>query len=276
MWDKDYYKILGVDRNASEEEIKRAYRELAHKYHPDKQDGDEKKFKEINEAYEVLSNKQKREFYDKYGKIEQLIGGHSKQKDFKLVTIVGGLVGILIQPMIQNLVANPSFYLRIGAFVFFLVLAPFALMVAYFLSKIIPVVYQFAKFAAVGTLNSFIDFGVLNLLIFLTNIASGIGFSIFKAISFLVATTNSYFWNKYWTFESGGSPQVKEAAKFYTIAIIGGFLNISVASFIVNGIARPEFISINLWANIGALGGILGAFIWNFLGYKFLVFKKQN
>ncbi len=198
------------------------------------------------------------------------------KKDLKLVTIIGGAVGILIQPMIQNLVANPSIYLRIGSFIFFLFLAPFALLVAYLLGKIIPVIYQFAKFAAVGTLNSFIDFGVLNLLIFLTNIASGIWFSVFKTISFLTATTNSYFWNKYWTFESGGSPQVKEAAKFYTIAIIGGILNVSIASLVVNGISRPEFISVNLWANIGALCGILSAFIWNFLGYKFLVFKKKD
>lgn len=64
---KDYYKILGVDRNASEEEIKKAYRQLAHKYHPDKAGGDEKKFKEINEAYQVLSNKEKREQYDRFG-----------------------------------------------------------------------------------------------------------------------------------------------------------------------------------------------------------------
>jgi len=63
---KDYYKILGVPRNASPEEIKRAYRKLAHKYHPDK-GGDEKKFKEIAEAYQVLSNKEKRAQYDRFG-----------------------------------------------------------------------------------------------------------------------------------------------------------------------------------------------------------------
>ena len=63
---KDYYKILGVKRDASEEEIKRAYYKLAHKYHPDK-GGDEKKFKEINEAYQVLSDKRKRAQYDQFG-----------------------------------------------------------------------------------------------------------------------------------------------------------------------------------------------------------------
>ncbi len=64
----DYYKVLGVDRGASEEDIKKAFRRLAHKYHPDK-GGDEKKFKEINEAYQILSDKQKRAQYDRFGQV---------------------------------------------------------------------------------------------------------------------------------------------------------------------------------------------------------------
>lgn len=67
---KDYYKILGVDRTASEDEIKRAYRKLALQYHPDRNPGDKKaedKFKEINEAYQVLSDAEKRKRYDQLG-----------------------------------------------------------------------------------------------------------------------------------------------------------------------------------------------------------------
>jgi len=70
MAGKDYYKILGVNRDASEKEIKQAYRKLARKYHPDVNPGDksaEAKFKEINGAYEVLSDKDKRKKYDLYG-----------------------------------------------------------------------------------------------------------------------------------------------------------------------------------------------------------------
>lgn len=62
----DYYKILGVPRTASADEIKKAFRKLARKHHPDA-GGDEAKFKELNEAYEVLSDAKKREFYDQYG-----------------------------------------------------------------------------------------------------------------------------------------------------------------------------------------------------------------
>lgn len=64
---KDYYAILGVTKSASEDEIKKAFRKLAHQYHPDKQSGDEKKFKEVNEAYQVLSDTAKRQKYDQFG-----------------------------------------------------------------------------------------------------------------------------------------------------------------------------------------------------------------
>ncbi|MEK7138036.1 MAG: DnaJ domain-containing protein, partial [Patescibacteria group bacterium] len=67
---KDYYKILGVQKGATEEEIKKAYRKLAHEHHPDKKHGNEAKFKEINEAYQTLSDKTKRANYDRYGTAE--------------------------------------------------------------------------------------------------------------------------------------------------------------------------------------------------------------
>ncbi len=73
MADKDYYQILGVSRDASQEDIKKAFRKLAIKYHPDKNKGNkeaEERFKEINEAYAVLSDKEKRQQYDSFGSTE--------------------------------------------------------------------------------------------------------------------------------------------------------------------------------------------------------------
>ena len=64
---KDYYKILGVDKKASKDEIKKAFYKLAHQHHPDKNGGDDKKFKEVNEAYQVLSDDKKRSHYDQFG-----------------------------------------------------------------------------------------------------------------------------------------------------------------------------------------------------------------
>ena len=83
---KDYYEILGVSKNASDDEIKKAYRRLAHKYHPDKAGGEEAKFKEINEAYQVLSDKQKRSHYDQFGTTfeqAQQAGGFRGFNDFR-------------------------------------------------------------------------------------------------------------------------------------------------------------------------------------------------
>ena len=81
MAGKDYYEVLGVSKDASQAEIKKAYRQLSKKYHPDinKAPGAEEKFKEVTEAYEVLSDEQKRANYDQYGSADgpQGFGGGS-------------------------------------------------------------------------------------------------------------------------------------------------------------------------------------------------------
>lgn len=67
MAKRDYYEVLGVNKSASEDEVKKAFRKAAIKHHPDKEGGDEEKFKEANEAYEVLSNPEKKQRYDQFG-----------------------------------------------------------------------------------------------------------------------------------------------------------------------------------------------------------------
>ena len=77
---KDYYKVLGLDKGASPEEVKKAFRKLAIKYHPDKNKGNkaaEDKFKEINEAYQVLSDPQKKAQYDQFGTTDFGAGGYN-------------------------------------------------------------------------------------------------------------------------------------------------------------------------------------------------------
>ena len=77
---KDYYNVLGVNKGASKEEIKKAFYKMAHQYHPDKKGGNEQKFKEVNEAYQVLSDDDKRSKYDQYGAgFENMQGGFGGQ-----------------------------------------------------------------------------------------------------------------------------------------------------------------------------------------------------
>ncbi|HSR88863.1 MAG TPA: molecular chaperone DnaJ [Candidatus Udaeobacter sp.] len=74
---KDYYKILGVDKNASVDDIKKAFKKAAMQHHPDRPGGDEAKFKEVNEAYQVLNDKEKRQRYDQFGSDFEQQGGFS-------------------------------------------------------------------------------------------------------------------------------------------------------------------------------------------------------
>lgn len=134
---------------------------------------------------------------------------------------------------------------------------------------------QFGKFIAVGQSNAAIDIGLLNLLILLTNIDSGIYFSIFKGTSFIFAAVNSFLWNKFWSFESKEKHGMgKQFVKFLAVAVVGLIINVSVASFVVNYVGPQWGISTRLWANVGVLSSAVFNIIWDFYGYKVLVFKK--
>ena len=98
----DYYEILGVSKNAPKEEIKKAYHNLAHKHHPDKTKGDDKKFKEINEAYQVLSDDKKRAEYDAYGRTFSSQGGPASGWDFDFSAQGGPAWGWDINDIFEN------------------------------------------------------------------------------------------------------------------------------------------------------------------------------
>ena len=141
------------------------------------------------------------------------------------------------------------------------------------------VLFQAAKFLLVGVLNTLVDLGILNLLIAASGITAGIGFSIFKGFSFLIAVGNSYLWNKYWTFGEKKSKQDfiaqgKEFTQFLIVSGIGFFLNVGTASAVVNFISPQFGLSARAWPTVGALAGTLVVMTWNFLGYKFVVFKR--
>lgn len=192
-------------------------------------------------------------------------------RDYTFTAIAGILTGLLIIPVISNLGYGFSYSIIILPGVV-LLLFGVGMIVAKFIGRSTLWFFQFAKFAATGFLNAAIDFGILNFLIFTTGTSSGIGFSTFKAGSFIVASTNGFFWNRYWVFGSKNR-LAKEYLQFIMISLVGISLNVGSASIVVNGITVQFGLSPQLWANIGAVAGAAISLVWNFLGYKFIVFK---
>jgi putative flippase GtrA len=143
------------------------------------------------------------------------------------------------------------------------------------LLKRYPVVQQFTKFVVIGVINTGVDFLVLNLEMMLTGISKGPYMLVQNAISFSIATINSYFFNKYWTFQDSSKKDAgKKFSQFLAVSVVGVAIN-SLVVFAITTYIPPMFgISSVLWANLAKLAATGISLIWNFAGYKFWVFKK--
>lgn len=205
-----------------------------------------------------------------------------KKKDLFLGLLLGFLIGILAIAVFKNLEAEltekfPWFSLKyVYPFpVVIPILVIIGLFIAQLIAKKIKIVWQLAKFVVIGALNTFIDLGILGFLMWTTGIEKGGLYGLFKFISFSCAATNSYFWNKFWTFEKGTQLKGKEFAGFYFVSGIGALINVGVAVFLVNVVGPQFHIAPLIWAGgVAPIIGVLCGFIWNFLAYKFFIFKK--
>ncbi len=137
------------------------------------------------------------------------------------------------------------------------------------------IVGQLVKFGFVGFLNTAVDFGVLNVLTRLFGIYAGGGVFFLNLVSFSAAVTNSYFWNKYWTFKAGKEGQsAVQFAEFLIVSIIGALINSGILFILTTYISSPAGLSPTLWLNVAKLSATAVSMAWNFVGYKFIVFKK--
>lgn len=199
----------------------------------------------------------------------------------------GLFIGLLFLPILYA--AKPALYEKFSLFIipFFIIATPFGLAIAHMISRKIAVVWQIGKFGVTGVLNFCVDLGILSLLTFLVAkyfqigardvVFSGIAFltfySIYKSFSFIMANINSYFWNKYWTFHKEGDKK-NEFFQFFIVSLIGFFVNVFFASVVFKYVPPVAGLNVEQWGLMGAVVGSIAGLVWNFLGYKFIVFKK--
>jgi len=138
------------------------------------------------------------------------------------------------------------------------------------IAKKLPFLWQVTKFAQIGVLNTAIDFGILNFLIGLTQITSGIGIIFINATSFTTALINSYFWNKNWVFAGN---KKSNFVTFAAVTLIGLSINTGVVYTFTTFIPPVIIKSPTLWANVAKLLATALSLVWNFTGYKLIVFK---
>lgn len=196
-------------------------------------------------------------------------------RDIFFGAINGLIFGALLPVVLKNMNISISASKGVAVAVAFTALAAVGVAVGYFLSRFLKIFFQIAKFGCVGAANFAVDIGILNLLIFLSGTAVGFAYIIFKVISFAFAVTNSYIWNKIWTFKkTGGKDTGKEFFQFITISVIGLILNAAVAGFLVIVVGPLGGIKVKTWASVSAAAASACVMAWNFIGYKFWVFKR--
>lgn len=195
------------------------------------------------------------------------------KKDIIIALIVGEIVAWLIWPVWLN-VGFGYWNLRWALLIVLPIISLIALWLASLVGRFVPVIWQFAKFGLIGVLNTLLDFGVLNLLSYLTKVYSGPTLVVLNVFAFLAANVNSYFWNKSWTFSSRAKNAASEFGRFLLVSIIGFVVNSLILWFLTTLMHPLGGLSPQLWENAAKIVATVVYTIWNFIGYKLLVFKS--
>jgi putative flippase GtrA len=139
-----------------------------------------------------------------------------------------------------------------------------------------PLISQIARFAVVGVVNTAVDLAVLNSLIALSHRGrTGLLYSLFKAISFLVAVLNSYWMNSRWAFRQAAAPNAAmRMGRFLSVSVLSLAINVGTASWIAV-FTEPVRWLVRWWPSVAALAGAACGLVFNFAGYKYLVFVRR-
>jgi putative flippase GtrA len=199
-----------------------------------------------------------------------------KKSDIIIALATGEVVALFFMDLLKILFAKGGIVAMslYSLPVVFPILSVFCLWIAYLIGKKFLFIFQLAKFLLIGALATIFDLGTLSIFIDVFAISAGIYYSVFKGISFIVATVAKYFFDKFWAFEKKETGQMAgEFTKFFLVTLVGLVINVAIASFVVA--MGPQFnLPKDSWAKIGGIVAVLFTFAWNFVAYKFIVFKK--
>ncbi|MEK7077180.1 MAG: GtrA family protein [Patescibacteria group bacterium] len=195
------------------------------------------------------------------------------KRDYAIGALVGFLTGVFAIPVLVNigvdnkvLLALMPLLVAIGFF--------FGVWLGGFLGRWMAFFSQFGKFAAVGFLNTAIDFGLLNLLASATGITAGLYLGGINVPAVMVALTNSYFWNKYWVFKAGEGSAASDLPKFIAVSVGAILINSGIVA-IGTGFSASFGLSAEAWLNAVKVLATVASFLWNFVGYKIFVFRTR-
>lgn len=197
------------------------------------------------------------------------------RKDLLIAAVAGFLLGLLLLSIAFNL--RLYFLYRTPLLVFGV---PIIIVVGIGISKIIgryiPFFNQLGKFVAVGVLNTALDFSILNFISRVTGITAGVVVGWVNIPGFMVSVVNGYLWSRLWVFPRQDQERnlFIDFPKFIAVTGIGLLLNSGIIILVTTYLPAPENIRSEVWLNIAKVIATAFTLVWNFMGYKFFVFKK--
>lgn len=194
--------------------------------------------------------------------------------DYALAALVGFLTGIFAIPVVLNLgLPNKTILLLLPVVV--PILFALGVWLGGLLARFVPIVTQLSKFVTVGFSNTAIDFGILNLLSMATGFTEGFIIGGVNVPGFLAASLNSYFWNKFWVFRKVDEQGIfHDFPKFFGITLVGVFINGAIVVFLTTYVSPLFGLNPAVWLNLSKALATVFTMVWNFVGYKLVVFRK--
>lgn len=198
---------------------------------------------------------------------------HATMRDYDSAGLAGFITGICLIPIDQNIGIHNKLLFVLLPFVSAVGIV-FGVWLGSVLSKWLPIMFQISKFAAIGILNTSINFGILNFASLATGITSGVAVGGLNVPATIVAASNSYVWNKLWVFKKiDNKGFFHDVPSFAIVTVIGILINSFIIVVFTTYLHPMLGLNSGAWLNIGKIIATLVGIVVDFLGYKFIVFR---